>query len=442
MKKERSECIRVFSNKTLLYPQSRFFGKILFSFAVLCTAAVPNFVLAEEAGSLSEALSKGKVSLDMSYRYESVDQDNISKEAHASTLRSRLGYKTAAFKGVSGFLEFEDVSVIGNEQYNSSANGKTQYPIVADPEDTEINQAYLQFTGVEGLILTGGRQRIKLDNDRFIGNVGWRQNEQTFDAIRLAVSPIAGLTGTYIYIENVNRVFGTHHPSKAGTSLSAPSANLLMSSHVIHAAYTNMPMLNVSLYGYLLDFDDVPAASNKTLGLRLTGAVPVGGDMKLLYTAEYADQSDYADGASSIDADYSLFELGTSAKGATMKFSREVLGGEGVYAFATPLATLHAFQGWADKFLVTPVNGIEDLSATLSGEVFGIKLVAVYHIFTSDSANVDYGTELDVLATKKLTDNTLVGVKYASYDADSDPKNTGGTAVDTDKLWLLAELKF
>ncbi len=385
----------------------------------------------------------GKVSLDMSYRYERVDQDNIPKKAHASTLRSRLGYKTAVFKGVSGFLEFEDVTVIGNEQYNSTANGKTQYPVVADPEDTEINQAYLQFTGVEGLTLTGGRQRIKLDNDRFIGNVGWRQNEQTFDAIRLAVSPIEGLTGTYVYIENVNRIFGAHHPSKIGTSLSAPSANFLMNSHVIHAAYTGMPMLNVSTYGYLLDFDDVPAASNKTLGLRLTGAVPVGGDMKLLYTAEYADQSDYADGASMIDADYSLFELGAQAKGTTMKFSREVLGGDGVYAFQTPLATLHAFQGWADKFLTTPLNGVEDLFATLSYDAAGVKLAAVYHIFTSDRADIDYGTEINLLATKKLTDHTLVGIKYASYDADSDTQNIGANPNrDTDKLWLLAELKF
>ena len=36
-------------------------------------------------------------------------------------------------------------------------------------------------------------------------------------------------------------------------------------------------------------------------------------------------------------------------------------GSEREGQFQTPLATLHAFNGWADKFLSTPVNGIEDL---------------------------------------------------------------------------------
>ncbi len=427
LKSQEKQCPGAFSRSVLF----------LFVFMVLAGSAVP--VL---AASLSEALTTGKVSLDVRYRYEGVDQAGLPKNANASTLRSRLGYKTGVFMGVSGFLEFEDVTVIGNEQYNSSANGKSQYPVVADPEDTELNQAYLQWTGVEGLTLTGGRQRIKLDNDRFVGNVGWRQNEQTFDALRLAFSPMAGLSGTYIYLENVNRIFGAHHPTDIGVSLAAPSANFRMDSHLVNLAYSGMPALNASAYAYLLDFDDVALSSNKTLGLRLNGAIPVGAGMTLLYTAEYADQSDYADGPATVDADYLFGELGASMKGAALKVSYEVLGGDGTYAFQTPLATLHAFQGWADKFLVTPVNGVEDLFFTLSGNVVGVKLVAVYHLFTSDKADIDYGTELDLLALKNLSEHTLVGIKYAKYNANSDPANSGGTAVDTDKLWLMAELKF
>ena len=42
----------------------------------------------------------------------------------------------------------------------------------------------------------------------------------------------------------------------------------------------------------------------------------------------------------------------------------EVLGGDDSTvlneAFQTPLATLHAFQGWADVFLSTPAAGIDD----------------------------------------------------------------------------------
>lgn len=406
-------------------------GKLLFVSLLTTLVVSPPAV---GATSLSEAFSKGKVSANLRYRYEMVDQDGLSKKAHASTLRSRLGYQTATFKGVTGFLEFEDVSVVGNEQYDDTKNGKSQYPIVADPKDTEINQAYLKFSGIKGLMVKGGRQRIKLDNDRFIGNVGWRQNEQTFDALRIALSPMEGLTASYIYIENVNRIFGEHHPTTA-------RANTRMASHLLHLAFTEMAVLNASAYGYLLDFDNTPAASNKTFGLRLNGALPVA-DLKFLYTAEYADQSDYADGAATVDADYFLGEIGASIQKTTLKLSYEVLGGDGIYAFQTPLATAHAFQGWADKFLTTPTNGVEDLFLTLSGKAAGIKWVAVYHFFGSDSADIDYGTELDLLALKKLSKNYLVGIKYASYDADSDPNNTGGTAVDVDKLWLTAQLKF
>ncbi len=210
-------------------------------FVAFFVAAVTGPLAGVEASSLSDALSNGKVSLNMRYRYERVDQDGIGKNAHASTVRSRLGYQTGDFKGISGFLEFEDVSVVGNEQYNSTANGLTQYPVVADPEDTEVNQAYLQFTGLEGLTVRGGRQRIKVGNDRFIGNVGWRQNEQTFDAIALIFSPLEALTATYAYLDNVNRIFGEHHPT-------ASSANTPTSTHVIHFAYTGMPVLKVSAY--------------------------------------------------------------------------------------------------------------------------------------------------------------------------------------------------
>jgi len=408
---------------------------LLFYFILLAFFLDAPKVFAEDADSLSEVLSKGKVSAAFNYRYEQVDQQGIGKKAQASTLRSRLGYQTATLKGISGKLELEDVSVIGNEQYNSTANGKTAYPVVADPEDAELNQAYLQFTGVEGLTLTGGRQRIKLDNDRFIGNVGWRQNEQTFDAVRLAFSPMADLVGTYLYLANVNRIFGEHHPNAA-------LADSRMDSHLLHLGWTGQAALQVSAYGYLLDFENAPAASTQTFGIRFTGALKPGETFTLLYTAEYADQSDYALGAAINQGDYYFIALGAGVMGITVQAAYEVLSGDGVYGFATPLATAHAFQGWADKFLATPATGVEDLYFTLSGKAAGLKLVGVYHLFSSDAGDFKYGTETDLLIMKPISENILVSAKYAMYAADRNPQNTGGTAVDTDKLWLTGELKF
>ncbi len=131
--------------------------------------------------SFTEALTSGTASGDIRYRYEFVDQDNSLNNARASTIRTRLGYRTGEYQGFEAFLEAENVTAVGNENYNSTINGNTKRSVVADPTETEINQAYLRYKGFENTSLTYGRQRIALDNHRFIGNVGWRQNEQTFD---------------------------------------------------------------------------------------------------------------------------------------------------------------------------------------------------------------------------------------------------------------------
>ena len=68
------------------------------------------------------------------------------------------------------------------------------YPVVADPESYEINRLQLTNTSIIDTTITLGRQRIVLDDHRFVGNVGWRQNEQTFDALRVVNKHIPNLT--------------------------------------------------------------------------------------------------------------------------------------------------------------------------------------------------------------------------------------------------------
>ena len=155
-----------------------------------------------------EALTGGKTSLQMRYRYELVEQENISRSASASTLRTQLGYMTGDYHGFGAFLQFEDVRVIGDEHYNSTVNGLTQYPVVVDPESTEVNQAYLSYKGLPGTLFKYGRQVITYDNHRFIGDVGWRQNQQTFDAFSVANTSLPGTTISYAHVVNANRIFG------------------------------------------------------------------------------------------------------------------------------------------------------------------------------------------------------------------------------------------
>ena len=387
------------------------------------------------------ALTGGKPSLYMRYRFESVDQEGFARRAEASTLRTQLGYLTGDFHGFGAFLQFEDVHVIGRERYNSTANGLTQYPVVVDPKGNEINQAYLSYKGIPGTTLKYGRQVIIYDNQRFVGNVGWRQNEQTFDAFTVQNTSLPSTTISYAHISNVNRIFGEDHPTQS---------DLGMNSDLLNVAYSGFKAGKVAGYAYLLDYDrgqTIPiTASNKTLGARFDGNYPIS-PIKLLYTAEYAHQSAYRDGTANVDADYGYAMLGMEVKGVQVKLNYELLSGDGVYGFATPLATLHAFNGWADKFLNTPRDGIRDAFISIGGSAWGTNLLAAYHDYTSDNLSYNYGSEWNFVASKKIKKYLTLSAKYAAYNGDVNTTNVArnaaaGLAKDIDKFWLQAELQF
>ncbi len=410
--------------------------------ALACACLAALAAPASAADTLAEALTGGKVSVNLRYRYEAVDQEGVAEKAGASTLRTTLGYATGDYHGFGAFAQFEDVRVVGNERYNSTVNGLVQYPVVADPADTEINQAYLSFKGIPGTTLKYGRQVITYDNHRFIGNVGWRQNEQTYDAFSLANTSLPSTLISFAHVDNANRIFSEKHPTLSDVELNG---------ELLNVAYKGLKAGALVGYGYFLDYEPGQpfpvTASNKTLGVRFDGGYPLAG-RKLLYTAEYAKQSDYKDGASTVDADYGYAMVGIDLGGVQVKLNYELLSGDGVYGFATPFATLHAFNGWADKFLTTPKDGIKDTFISVGGAWLGVNLLAVYHDYSSDNLGYSYGTEWNALASKKINKYLTLAAKYASYDGDTNALNQtrnpapAALAKDIDKLWLQAEVQF
>ena len=193
--------------------------------AAAASSAAAAAPAAPATNSLESALTGGKVHFDFRYRYEQVDQQGFEDDAYASTLRTRLNYTTAEWNGLTAMLEAANVLVVGQyDLYNSTTNGATDRPVVADPKYTEINQAWLQykrgsFTGI------GGRQVINLDNQRFVGNVAWRQNDQTYDAVTLKLGAIPRTQLFYSWVGNVNRVTGPDNGTFPGNLTG--STNLL-----------------------------------------------------------------------------------------------------------------------------------------------------------------------------------------------------------------------
>lgn len=404
--------------------------------------------LAHAADNLVDAVKDGHFDLDMRYRFEHVDDDNpkVLKDAEASTLRTALGYRTGLFEGFGAYVQMEDVRVIGPERYNDGgANGLTQYATVVDPPGTELNQGYLSYAGWKAALLRVGREQFALDDQRFIGDVNWRQNNQTYDLARLSYRGFADTTLGYAYVWNVNRIFGQDNPNPL-------LRRFAMHSHLLHASWTGSGWGTLIAYGYLLDFARAPALSTQTWGLRFVGEHSLHARWALHYTAEYAKQLDYAANPDSVDANYALGELGLEYRpggwlqSVEAKLSYEWLSGNGgTSVLQTPLATGHAFQGWADKFLTTPPDGIRDTYATLSAQVLGAKLMGVYHDFRADHGGYRYGHEVDVLLLRTFRKHYTVGFKYAGYTADRNALNVArnpGQDTDVTKYWAFAQLRF
>lgn len=388
----------------------------------LLSAALP-----AQASSFTDFVKDGDVITEIRIRNENVQQDNTKDDAIAMTARARIGYETASMAGFKVLAEFDQVIVLQDEYNSISATPphNTNKSVIADGMGSDFNRFQVSYDqeiekGTKvGAIL--GRQRIIFDNARFIGNVGWRQNEQTYDAARINFSTLENnLMATYAYINQVNDIFYN---------------DTEVNHHLLNIGY-NTPVGKITGYGYLLEDDD-SEATNDTYGLRFNGKTALN-SLSILYTAEYADQTQNSgvSGAKDNDAQYSLLEAGIEVSGITFAAGLESLGGDGTYGFQTPLATKHAFNGWADSFLGTGTNGLQDTYAKVSTKLAGIKLLAVYHDYSTDKNNDNLGDEINLLASKKFDKNFSAGVKFAQYSARE------SSNVDTDKLWLWAEAKF
>lgn len=397
---------------------------VLLSAASLLLSSVA--IAADESTDLVTALTSGKTGINVRARYEGVDKDNLLKDANALTARLRLNYKTGSWQGWSAFAEYDHVFHVLRD---FNAGGGTTpakegvYQTVADPKGSDLNQLYLDYSVADDWQLRIGRQRVNLDNERFVGGVGWRQNEQTYDAFAVSSSAISRTALTYAYVGQVRRILGQ---TSAGGSMN-------VDTHLLNAKVTINDSWSVTPYYYYIDNQDAAATSTATLGARFVGNVKVG-EGKIRLVAELATQSDAGNNPVSYDADYAhLSALWSMDNGLSLGVAYESLGTDSsnFESFRTPLATLHAFQGWADMFLSTPDAGIDDLYLTAKFKAGNWNLTGVYHDFSAATGSFDYGTELDVSAGTKISKNYSLLFKGAFFSTDS------LSYVDTNKFWIM-----
>ena len=406
----------------------------IYLLAVIATLyALPT--LAEDAANvvapttLMEAITMGKPLTSFRVRYENVDQANKSEQANALTMRSLIGWQTEPLNNFSIAAQLINVARFNDNFYDTTntvfgGNTTTNYPSVVDPDYTGINQLYLDWTGLPATKLRIGRQSVKLDNVRFIGNVEYRQIMQVFDGIAVENKSIKDVEFYAAHFEGLRRI----------TSQYINNGNV----DIAHANWKYTPTESLTAYSYFQNmpnngFNSATTGtgfannSSQTFGIRADGSHKFDADWKLLYTAEYAKQDAYQGGDSRIDAHYWRLGAGAGFGNWSARIDRELLSSNNnLYCFQTPLATGHLFQGLGDSFLTTPKNGSEDTFITVNGKLLNVQLSAEYHWLNSDTnfnttvgTSNHYGKELDLVAGYNYDKNWSGKLEYFSFKEDA-----------------------
>lgn len=360
-------------------------------------------------------------------RAEHVDDHAFARDAFAPTLRVRAGLRWRVGDAFDALLEGEGIAA-DDQRYDSTANRRHRFPVVADPSGAEINQAWLRWKAADGELVLG-RQRLALDDQRWLGNVGWRQNEQTFDALAASWTPSAALTLRYLRLERVHRVNGDD-------AIDPRLRERDLDGHVVHAAWTRGRQ---RLVGYVLAVEDrdVASASLRTTGLRYTLAADAA-RARWGLLLEAARQEDHGNNPQAFDHAYWRAEPSLAFGALTVRAGWERLGGDGTHALQTPLATLHAFNGWADRFTTTPPAGLDDRYLAVEGTLArarargALEWTIAWHDYDAAKGGAHYGRELDLSLAVPLAPGWRALVKRADYRADAFSR-------DVAKTWLQVE---
>lgn len=402
---------------------------------------------------INDAIAGGKLLLEVRGRYEFVDQkrtDALTDNGEAMTFRTRLGWESADWYGLKGLVEFEDTRQVGPQHFQVQVPGattaplngaaKVKYPIINDPDVTELNRLQLTYTPNAMVQAVVGRQRILIDDQRFVGNVGWRQDEQTFDAV-LANVAYGRFKATYAYVTHINRIL-------------AEARDWDSDSHLLNITYSPAELLRLQGFVYALDFGNSTANSSITKGLKASGKTWFG-LYQVVYNATYAKQSDYRGNTPNYSLDYWSADLAGTFDIYTAKVAYESLEGDGIRGFTTPLATTHAFQGWSDVF-VQPlggnksfVDGIRDLNFQFNStprtrwtHLFNLAFLVRYHDFNSERTGADLGHEWDAQLLAAINPKLTAALKYADFERETVVRpGTAAPPPSRTKVWFTLEYK-
>jgi len=381
-------------------------------------------------------LSKIRVSTDARFRYQFLEQDSFEPDANSATLRLHTALEFDLTDHFTFLVEGEAITSLVDD-FNDGTGNNPQFPVIPDPSGLELNRLQLTTSIIPQTRVTLGRQRIAIDDSRFIGVFNFRQNDQTIDAIRVETRLLGPGVLDVGYFNQVNRPLGNDN------------INGVFEGASFFVNYgTQTPIGRIAGFHYSTELETQPFRDNRnseqpivtapigtnptpilgvnlssqTTGVRILGRRHWDG-FGVVWEGAFARQSDLADNPLNYSANYGLAELTLEPKQWTVKLRAEILGSGDGQGFQTPLGTLHKFQGFADQFLVTPEDGVRDYSALVQynfgqiGPFSAVKAFARHHWFEADTDRRNYGQELNLSLSAKLNQSRLA-LEFANYDAD------------------------
>ena len=413
------------------------------SFLVICLALVSTVVFADDECSNELSCDNDRYSADVRLRYANIN-DNTNKDANALTGRLLMTLRTPQVRNFRAVFAVEHANDFGIHTYNDGGtNGQTEYATEVDPSGTELEEAFVEYSGQQALVRYG-RQYINHGAlpQRFLGTVAWRQNHQTYDALRIDARMGGKFRIESALLEKVYRVLGRDHPSRSAREWD-------LDGIAIRASYSVPSFGEITGFLYNLDFDENILLSTRTLGVE--GQGPCFSDSSKFGWAgtcksavavqtslhEAFDYDPLLYIHSSLGVDFSNFREDNSTGSVTLLAT--MLEGDGRFSFKTPLATLHGYAGAADKFLVnTPRDGLIDIELRLKERLLGWDVTVGLHRFGATHGSISsYGNEMDIAATRTFGKYKWI-FKLADYRANDEWKPTP-YGIDARKFWATVQ---
>lgn len=380
-------------------------------------------------------------------RVEFVDTKVTPQTAGSSknytTMQTRVNVKATVDESVSAFIQIQDVRTWGGETASTKPPSIT-HTGTSTSGNVDFHQAYLVIKDIvdSGINLKIGRQEMVFDEARLIGNIGWIQQAQSFDAIRAdARRGDIGLTGFYAQTVSTDT-----HATLASTldTTTGPESEFFGARGTYHLK--GKDRITAYYYGA---FDpnavtDLGAAGALVQEIHTVGLYAAATFNGVRFRIDGAYQFGDVTETRDIDANMLTVSVGTNldiAKGARIEVWADYLSGDdGTNAltrknFTTPYATNHKFYGHVDKFLQNPTTGLVDFVVKFWVKPTAkLKLVAHAHKFTADETSAtltdkNLGSEVDLQLHYVLAKNTKLVLGLSQYFSGA--QTTGGTSQDT-----------